>query len=103
MSGRLAVYLATCAAAPTKFPMAMTSWGTASRFPPTAAGGIEADPVEEESPVAEAEAERAPEALLLPSVAEARREPKALEAKAEPLALAVLLPGTRKAGASSVN
>jgi hypothetical protein len=57
-------------------------------LPPTAAGGIAADPIEDESPVAEAEAERAE--ALLPSVAEARREPKALEAKAEALALAVL-------------
>lgn len=80
--------------------MAMTSWGTASRFPPTAAGGIAADPVEEASPVAEADAERAE--ALLPSVAEARREPKALEANAEPLALAVLCRGNERSGRVSL-
>lgn len=49
-------YLAACAAAPRRLPIAMTSCGTASRLPPIALSGMEAcvaPPIEEETPPAE--------------------------------------------------
>lgn len=81
-----ALYLAACAAAPTRLPIAMTSCGTASRLPPTAAAGIAAWVVPVVGTLADGD-EAALEADEL--VADATSESRVLEARTD-TALAVL-------------